>query len=132
SEGKTLRPREVFRLTASGDNRIRSEILLPVGKEDVIRHMDRLMLRLAFMDAFLEKEEMLAFLHSFLTEVRGVRRSLEKYSSAFGPDLPLTGRYAFEAGLEDYRTRESLARRMIRDLGTGPAGGREDTIQRSR
>src|SRR5712691_6009504 len=61
-EGLGLRRRRIFELTARGRAEFRRWQTQPVLRNDVVRNLDALMLRFAFMDQFAEKGAALQFL----------------------------------------------------------------------
>src|SRR5579859_6442963 len=71
AESSGLRRRKIFELTARGRAEVRRWQTQPIMRKDVVRNMDALMLRFAFMDQFAEKGATLRFLKAFHKELAG-------------------------------------------------------------
>jgi len=65
--------------------------------------MDALVLRFTFMSQALESAELERFLEALRDHLGTHLRGLEAFIASAGPEMPLSGRLAFESGLEGVR-----------------------------
>jgi PadR family transcriptional regulator AphA len=112
----TLRPRMVYRLTEAGALALKKELLGPVTRDDVVRRMDRLLLRFSFMNGLVDVEDTLEFLHGMVRETEGYLQVLEKEFRMSGPGLTFTGRAALGQGVEGFRATVRWARKTCAAL----------------
>jgi hypothetical protein len=106
----TLRPRVVYKLTRRGSTGLVASLSKPVTREDIIRRMDGLLLRFAFMSDLVGADKMLEFLRVLWTETEGYLKELEAEFRRSAPGLPFSGRAALEQGVESCRTTARWAR----------------------
>lgn len=111
-----LRPREVFAPTRQGRRALVGALAEPVTREDVVRRMDRLLLRFSFMTGLVGEAETLAFLTRLAEETEEYHRDLADEFRRSGPGLPFTGRAALEQGVESYRATARWARKTLGEL----------------
>ena len=71
--GKTHRQRMLHEITPQGLKALRQHLSRPVTRDDVIWHMDDLMMRFAFMDGVFGREEIVQFLQDWASQNRRVR-----------------------------------------------------------
>jgi DNA-binding PadR family transcriptional regulator len=110
------RGRQVYRLTGPGQAVLKGWMAMPVGREDVVRRPDELLLRFAFMGEVSDRVTVVAFLEAFEREAAGYVRELRSFLAALPEgDLP-TGRLALENGLAQYQTQVRWARRALARL----------------
>ena len=88
----------------------------PVTKEDVIWHMDDLMLRFAFMDGIVGRERTVRFLQDFASRIDAHVADLQRYFESAKSILPACGRLAMENGIQGYEMNAQWARRAIGQL----------------
>lgn len=123
-EAPSGRRRQVLRPTAAGRRAFRNWLLGAVTREDVVRGLDGLVLRLAFMSGAVRPVEIAAFLRSLRDAVRAYLRELEQFLRAEQSRMSLTGRLAFESGLEGLRAQIRWAEHALRRLrGLGSSKG---------
>ncbi len=113
---RQLRPRKVYSLTSDGEQALRGRIHRPVTRDDVIWHLDDVMLRFAFGGGVLGREWALGFLDEFATQIESYVLSLEERLEALGERGAPYGRYALEQGVAMYRATGRWARRVIEEL----------------
>ena len=119
-EAKTaLRPRMVYKITKKGLGSLRRHLSQPVAVDDVIWHMDDLMLRFAFMDPIVGRERTVQFLHEFRAAVEEHVRSLKEFAATAAGQMPPCGRLAMEQGIETYEIQARWAKRAIEELAGG-------------
>jgi DNA-binding PadR family transcriptional regulator len=105
AQGAGLRRRRIFELTVRGRAEFRRWQTQPVMRNDVVRNLDALMLRFAFMDQFAEKGAALQFLKAFHKELAAYIPSLRKYLKSNRQHMPQSGRLALESGIQAYETQ---------------------------
>jgi DNA-binding PadR family transcriptional regulator len=108
-----LRPRQVFSLTDTGREVLRKELLQHVDVEAVIRHQRDLILRFAFMDDMLSRQEIRAFLEAYASAMEDYLGMLEQHKPLMPSDTPLCGFLAMEQGMDGYRANVRWARRAL-------------------
>ena len=111
---RTLRPRQVFRLTREGTAALEAWLSAPVTRDTVVRGLDGAMLRFAFLDRVLGREATAAFLDALARELAAHVAALEGFHTSRARELPLTGRLALESGIDGYNARLTWARRAAR------------------
>jgi DNA-binding PadR family transcriptional regulator len=122
---RTLRPRQVFRLTPAGSAALRAWLSAPVTRETVVQGLDGAMLRFAFLDRVLGPEATAGFLAALARELAAHVAALEGFHETQARALPLTGRLALESGIDGYKARLAWARRAARHFKAsriGPKG----------
>ena len=98
------RRRTLFRLTARGRAEFRRWQGQPIVRDDVVRRVDELMLRFAFMDQFAGRTSGLKFLKAFQNELATYIPDLRIYLRSNRAHMPLSGRLALESGILGYET----------------------------
>ena len=111
------RHRKVFQLTALGRAKFRRWQAQPVTRNDVIRHLDALMLRFAFMDQFAAKGAALRFLKGLYKELAAYIPDLREYLKANGERMPQSGRLALESGIQGYEAQLRWTKAAISSYG---------------
>jgi DNA-binding PadR family transcriptional regulator len=109
-DGSGLRRRKIFRVTAAGVAELKTWLNQPVGQDDVVRGIEELMLRFAFMDSVVGKAAAARFLKSLERELSSYVRALRKYLVKHRAEMPLSGRLALESGVRGYETHLRWAR----------------------
>ncbi len=112
----TLRPRVLYSLTRRGKTEFVEFLSMSVTREDVIRRMDRLLLRFSFMSGLVGVPEMLEFLRALANETEAYLEVLEAELRQTGPGLPFSGRAALEQGMEFFRMTVRWARKTEAEL----------------
>ncbi len=116
SKGPTRRQRVVYKITACGRNVLKEHLSQPVTEEDVIWHMDDLMMRFAFMDGVVGREKTLRFLRDFAARIDAHAADLRRYFESARSILPPCGRLAMEQGIQSYEMNAQWARRALQEL----------------
>lgn len=93
-----------FSCTGAGIIVLKEWLLKPLELHDVAQNLDELLLRFAFMDTLLQKEEKLAFLQSFQRLLKTYIKALKAYHKKSSGNMPLNGRLAFEHGIASCQT----------------------------
>lgn len=105
------RRRQVFRLTPKGRRAWTGWLRQLPAPHDVVTRMDQLMLRFAFMGGVLEADAVERYLEALQGALEAHVAELRRYQAEWMRDVTLTGRLAFESGLEAYQSRAEWARR---------------------
>jgi len=90
--------------------------LQPVTRDDVVWHLDDLMLRFAFMDPVVGREQTLEFLRDFAAEIDRYLVTLRGYLDGVKDTMPPCGRLAMEQGIAGYEMNARWARGALREL----------------
>jgi DNA-binding PadR family transcriptional regulator len=99
-----LRRRRLLRPTATGLATLREWQTKPIVRDDLVSHIDALMVRFAFMDESLGPRSSVRFLRSLARELAAYIPELRTHLI---PGMPLSGRLSLESGIQGY---ESLLR----------------------
>jgi PadR family transcriptional regulator AphA len=113
-EASGLRRRRVYRLTASGRNELKFWLSRRVSRDEIIRGLDELMLRFAFMEHGLGAEAAVEFLQSMGAELNAYVPTLRKYLRDNGSTMPLSGMLALDSGVRNYETLQRWVDDAIR------------------
>ena len=116
---QTRRPRIVYEITARGFRVLQEHLSQPVTLEDVIWHMDDLMMRFAFMGGIVGHERTVRFLRDFAARIDAHVADLRRYLESARSVLPACGRLAMENGIQGYEMNAQWARRAIQELQHG-------------
>ena len=116
AEGQTRRQRVVYGITARGLKVLKEHLSRPVASEDIVWHMDDLMLRFAFMDGIVGRERTVRFLQDFASRIDAHVADLQRYFESAKSILPACGRLAMENGIQGYEMNAQWARRAIGQL----------------
>lgn len=109
-----LRRRRTFRLTAAGLQALQDWLRAPVSPDDMVRGVDTLMLRFAFMDQVFGAEQSLSFLHEFSQALAAYIPGLEAFLSSQSRKMPRSAKLALECGIQEYCMRLRWAQDSIR------------------
>ena len=121
-ESQGLRKRRVFKLTTKGSRALKAWLKRAVTRDDVMKRVDELMLRFAFMDEALGAERTTDFLREYAERLSEYIPSLKEFHKAQAGEMPLSGRLAFESGIEEYEVRLKWARSSLAAYGKGKRG----------
>jgi DNA-binding PadR family transcriptional regulator len=106
-----LRQKQTFRLTTQGLAALREWLQQPLTRADVIRGLDDVMLRLAFMDEVMTPADSVRLLQSLARELAAYLPTLHAYLREHRRQMPLSGRLALESGIRAYEDQS----RWVRD-----------------
>ncbi len=120
---KSLRPRQVFHLTADGVARLRTWLSEPVSRVLPAEGFDLVLLRFVFMPASIGLPATARFLEELEHELTRTLAHLRAFHRANASHMPLTGALGLRAGIEDVAGRLRWARLAHRALRQ-PAAGR--------
>jgi DNA-binding PadR family transcriptional regulator len=100
-----LRRKQTFRLTPRGIAALEEWLERPLTRANVVRGMEDVMLRLAFMDQVLAPAASIRFLQSLAREIAAYLPTLHAYLSENRRQMPLSGRLALLSGIRVYEDR---------------------------
>jgi DNA-binding PadR family transcriptional regulator len=120
-----LRRRRLFRLTPVGQEALRRWQMQPIGRGDIVRGLEELMLRFSFMDQSLGTAASAKFLHALKRELAQYLPSLHDYLDTHGAAMPLSGRLALESGIQGYESLLRWARSALATYERERKGGRK-------
>ena len=123
-ESKSLRKRRVFKVTAKGLAALRAWLKQPVMRDDVVRRIDELMLRFAFMGEVMGTERKMSFLREYDELLSKYVPSLKEFHKTQAGKMPMSARLAFESGIEEYEARLRWARSSLAAYEKGKRGAR--------
>ena len=110
------RRRRVYAPTGLGRRVWRAWLRRPPTREEVVRDMDGLVLRFAFMSGALSNRESLLFLQQLRGGIDSYLAELRRFLAEHGPAMTLSGRLAFESGIESFAMYIRWAGGAIRHL----------------
>ena len=106
-----LRQKQTFRLAGPGLAALKEWLGRPLTSADVVRGMDDVMLRLAFMDEVMSPAASIRLLQSLARELAAYLPSLHAHLKEHRREMPLSGRLALESGIRAYEEQS----RWVRD-----------------
>jgi DNA-binding PadR family transcriptional regulator len=114
-EVASMRKRKIFHLTAAGADALRRWLQEPVTADEMVRGVDALMLRFAFMDQVLGPASTLGFLRQFASAIAAYLPGLKNYFSTNSRNMPRSARLALGCGIEEYAMRLRWAESSIQE-----------------
>jgi DNA-binding PadR family transcriptional regulator len=109
----SLRKRRVFVITADGLAAFKTWLKSPVSRNAVVRNVDELLLRFAFMDGALGPSHSLGFLEQFAEHVANYIPELRQFLAVQRNEMPTSARLALECGIQRYGSHLDWARSSI-------------------
>jgi len=94
--------KEKFSCTPKGIETLKNWLLLPIEINDVAKNIDEILLKFAFTDKLLGKDQKIEFLKSFQKQLENYLRELKEFHQKEAAKLPLNGRLAFKHGIISY------------------------------
>ena len=127
----TLRPKRTYTLTEKGLKTLKEMLSQPLTHQDVVRRLEEMMLRFAFMGNVLGREQSLRFLKELAAKIDEYIPVLRENLKVQRELKNINGGYALEQGIAKYKATALWARRVIRDFeknsppkkGHGKGGG---------
>ena len=123
----TLRPRQVYSLTAAGIKTLKQQLRQPVTRDDVVRHMDGVMLRFAFAGELLGPDVAAGILEQFAHQIGGYLPDLQDQLAQIPETTGAYGKYALQHGIQMYEVEARWARKIAKEIkqqGKRKPGGR--------
>ena len=103
-----------FQITKNGLLQLKKWLTQAIEKKEVEKKTDELLLRFAFMENLVSKEQKLQFLHSFHDLLKKYIQELQAFYSQESDQMPLHGRLAFQHGIESNRTTLKWCKKTIK------------------
>jgi DNA-binding PadR family transcriptional regulator len=122
-EGSGLRRRKIYRLSAEGVAALKQWLIRPVTSEDIVRGMDELLLRFAFMDSVVERSVPIEFLRALERELKSYVPTIREYLRSEQSKMPTSGRLALESGIRSYEAHLRWVRDALTIYGSEEQGG---------
>jgi DNA-binding PadR family transcriptional regulator len=116
-----LRQKQTFRLTMRGLAALEEWLARPLTRADVVRGMDDVMLRLAFMDEVMAPAASIRLLQSLARELAAYLPTLHAYLGEHRRRMPLSGRLALESGIRAYEDQSRWVRDALKAYGAARA-----------
>jgi len=116
-----LRQKQTFRLTTRGLAALKEWLERPLTRADVVRGLDEVMLRLAFMDEVIAPAATIRLLQSLARELAVYLPTLHAYLDGHRREMPLSGRLALESGIRAYEEQSRWVRDALEVYGAAGA-----------
>jgi DNA-binding PadR family transcriptional regulator len=108
--------RKLFFITGQGEKELTKWLIKPIEKDDIAKRIQIILLRFAFMEDLVEKDEKILFLQSFRDELKKYIKELKDYYQKEGKTMKLHGRLAFEHGIESYQMDLRWVQKTLRKI----------------
>lgn len=112
-----LRRKQTFRLTPRGLAALKEWLELPLTREDVVRGMNEVMLRFAFMDEVIAPAASIKLLQCLASELGAYVPTLRAYLKEHRAEMSLSGRLALESGIRGYEDLSRWASDALKSYG---------------
>jgi len=124
-----LRQKQTFRLTTPGLAALKEWLERPLRRADVVRGMDDVMLRLAFMDEVMAPAASIRLLQGLARELAAYLPTLHAYLNEHRREMPLSGRLALESGIRAYEDQSRWVSDALKAYGAaGAKKGKEREV----
>lgn len=114
AQGKTTKTS--FKITKNGILVLQEWLSKSVEKTEVEKNTDELLLRFAFMETLVDKNQKIAFLTSFGNLLNSYIKDLQEYYYNESKSMPLHGRLAFQHGIDSNKTTLKWCKKAIKQL----------------
>ena len=111
--GTTLRPRKILRITAAGRKHMKQWLIQPISEDDIVRHLEDVILRFSYMEGLINRADQIAFLEQFAQATGSYVAKLQAHHRQVREHAPMHGVLCMELGIAGYRTQQRWARRAI-------------------
>jgi DNA-binding PadR family transcriptional regulator len=122
-EGSGMRRRQVFHLTQKGLSELKKWITRPVGREDLVRGQQEIMLRFAFSETAVGPAAATALAKSLGGAVEAYITQLHEELNASKATMPTSARLAFEGGIRATECLQQWARYVVTTYEQENKGG---------
>lgn len=112
----SLRPRRQYCLSSKGRTELERHVRKPVTREDLVWHVDALMLRFTILGDVFGADATLPFLDSLIREANHHVRWLEEFTDGEGGESSLFGRLALDQGIGGYAALARWAAKAKREI----------------
>jgi DNA-binding PadR family transcriptional regulator len=112
----SLRPRQMFRLSAAGLKALTDWVSRPVSRDELVTSSGEVMLRFVFAEQVLGPAAALDFLRSFERVLAAYVPELEQYSAVAAAEMPLGAALALKGGVAGHQAQLQWVRDAIREF----------------
>ncbi len=105
-----------FQITSKGILILKEWFVKSIEKEDVEKKTDELLLRFAFMETLVDKEQKIIFLTSFRARLKVYIKELQKYYDQDAHDMPLHGKLALQHGIDSAKVTFNWCKKALTKL----------------
>ena len=116
AKAKTLRPKRVYRLTTKGRQALTKRLSQEITHDDVTRNLDDVILRFAFMDKLLDREQIADLLNQLRSEMESCLSSLQELLESIRNELSFCDELSMKHGIAKARMNIAWAKRAIEML----------------
>ena len=102
-----------FQITKMGLSELKKWLTRPIEKKEVEKKLDELLLRFAFMENLVSKQQKIQFLHALQDLLKNYVQELQGYYSKESDQMPLHARLAFQHGIETNKTTLKWCKKTI-------------------
>jgi DNA-binding PadR family transcriptional regulator len=119
-----LRRRRVYTITANGVRGLEEWLARPIDRAVVVRGLQELMLRFAFMEDALGANSAIQLLRNLKSELKEYVPTLRTYLRYKGPEMPLSAMLALDSGIRNYDSLMRWTEHAIRTYEAAIAAGK--------
>ena len=105
--------KQVYILTSNGRDVLQKWLTETLSKKGLTKQLDEILLRFAFMEKLIPKEQQIRFLESFILHLRTILKEMKTFHRMQGAALPVNGRLAFENGIAIHQAHLKWARKAL-------------------
>ena len=105
-----------FQITSKGVLILRGWFVKPIEQKDVEKNIDELLLRFAFMETLVNKEQKMAFLTAFRDRLKVYIKELKKYYDQEANEMPLHGKLALQHGIDSAKVTLNWCKKALTRL----------------
>ncbi len=105
-----------FQITANGISILQKWFLKPIENFEVEKRIEELLLRFAFMETLVDKEQKIIFLTSFYDLLKTYINKLRVFYNEESMNMPLHGRLAFQHGIDSNTATLKWCKKAITQL----------------
>lgn len=109
---------EIFAITKNGSTALKDWILCPVTRNDVMKGIEMILLRIAFIDSTKAGKKRDKFFETAVGAIHQYIVELELYYAREASNMPLGGTLVFEHGIESYKATLRWIRKVHQNYTT--------------
>ena len=112
----SLRPRQMYRLSATGLRALTDWVARPVSRDELVSTSGEVMLRFVFAEQVLGPAAAIEFLRSFERALVAYVPELERYCAVAAPEMSLGAALALKNGVAAHQAQLHWVREAIREF----------------
>ncbi len=112
----SLRPKTTYRITRRGEEALRAHLTRPITRNDVVWHMDDLMLRFVHAEEILGLAGSLEMAEELRREIRGFSAEMTEFTGQVATRVSLTAELALQHALDTFQVHEKWVSNAVRRL----------------